>query len=191
VRRSSRARRRDVRGSNPRLRTLPWAVLGLLLVLASPTLAQSPSGGSSRAGGEDPKRRGAPEAPTSIPVAEIARRAEEVSEFLRAVDAAVAPSARIASIESDLPSLVERITTRTTQTRASLAAQPTLGTLDTLTDAWQSTRLMLSAWVEELTARAIKLDEQRARLAALKETWTRTRAEDLSPSSSRTASPVR
>src|SRR5262249_55597732 len=99
------------------------------------------------------------------------------SEFLRAVDAAVAPTARIASIESDLPGLAERITTRTTQTRAALAAQPTLGTLDTLADAWQSTRLMLSAWLDELTARAIKLDGQRAGLAALKETWTRTRAE--------------
>ena len=177
MRRSSCARRRDVRWSNPRLRTLPWAVLSLLLVLVSLALAQSPSGGSSRAGGEDPKRTGAPEAPTPIPVAEIAQRAEEVSEFLRAVDAAVAPSARVASIESNFPGLAERITTRTTQTRAALAAQPTLGTLDTLTDTWQSTRLTLSAWVEELTARAIKLDEQRARLAALKETWTHTRAE--------------
>ena len=163
-------RRGETPRGTPRLHVLWWGVLGLLLALAGPALPQS----KKEAPASTPVQ-GQKAAPASIPVAEIARQVGEVGEFLRTVDEALAPSSRITSIEEQLPALGERLAARTDETRKALAGRPSLGKLDSLTEAWQSSRLSIAAWVETLTAQAIHLDDQRARLARLAETWTLTR----------------
>lgn len=154
-------------GGIPRLHVLWWGALVLLLA-AGPALPQGRTA--------DPAREsGAAAAPAAIPVAEVARQAGEVADLLRSVDGTLAPSPRIESIEAELPALSARLAARLDQTRKTLDAEPSLGALDGLTEAWQSSRLTMAAWVEALTAQAIRLDEQGARLGSLKETWTRTR----------------
>lgn len=145
------------------------AALALLLVLAGPALAWGQTGGAASPSGATPA--------VSIPVAEVARQAEEVGDFLRSVDATLAPNARITGIETDLPPLSERIGARLEQTRKTLEAQPSLGVLDSLADTWQPARLTLIDWVETLTTQATRLDAQRTRLQGFEETWTRTRAD--------------
>ncbi|HEY7038770.1 MAG TPA: hypothetical protein VID28_07970, partial [Methylomirabilota bacterium] len=141
--------------------------LALWLALAGPVLAQSPSSGPAVKAGPVPR--------VAVPVAEIARRAEEVDDFRRTVDATIVPGARVASIGDQLPALDARIAERLDRTQQALSAQPSLLVLDALAESWQSTRLELTGWVETLTARAVLLDQQRARLLDLKDIWTRTR----------------
>ncbi|HEX7785316.1 MAG TPA: hypothetical protein VF653_03765, partial [Methylomirabilota bacterium] len=146
-----------------------WAALALSLALVSPALAQSPGGGVSTASG--------PQSGSAVPVAEIARQAEEVEAFRRAVEETLVPGTQVAGIATQLPALDARIAERLERTQRAVSGQPSLLTLDALTESWQSTRLDLTGWVEALTARALMLDQERARLLALKETWTRTRAD--------------
>jgi small-conductance mechanosensitive channel len=119
----------------------------------------------------------ADEASAAIPVAEIAGRAEEVAAFLRVLDAELSPAAPVARIASELPALSERLGERSARTSQTVASRPGLGTLDALADSWQSSRLVLTGWTETLTTRATWLDQQRERLAALRETWNQTRAQ--------------
>jgi len=154
-------------GSGARFRRGAWAALALSLALIGAAQAQTKAA----------ETKSEPPSSAAVPVAEIARRAEEVDEFRRTAEATVAPSARIASIEAQLPALDARIAERLGRTQLALANQPSLLTLDALAESWQETRVELASWVETLTARAILLDQQRARLLVLKETWTRTGAE--------------
>jgi small-conductance mechanosensitive channel len=154
-------------GGIPRLHVLWWVALVLLLA-AGPALPQGRTAEPAReSGGAAP--------PGPIPVAEIARQVGEVGEFLRSVDEALAPSSRIESIEAELPALSRRIEALLDETRKALDSRPSLGKLDGLSETWQATRLGIAASIETLTAQAIRLDGQRARLATLKDTWSLTR----------------
>ncbi|HKA61150.1 MAG TPA: mechanosensitive ion channel domain-containing protein [Methylomirabilota bacterium] len=150
-------------------RAVALAMLVLSLALVGVARGQTPAG--------DVSAKSEPSPAAAVPVAEIARRAEEVDDFRRTVEATVAPSARVASIESQLPALDARIAERLSRTELALSTDPSLLALDALAESWQATRVELTGWVDALTARAILLDQLRARLLALKETWTRTRAE--------------
>src|SRR4026208_1881807 len=155
--------------SGARFRGVAWATLALSLALIGAAHAQTDAA-------DGPAKTGPPPS-APVPMAEIARRAEEVDDFRRSVDATVAPSARIASIESQLPARDPRVAGRRERMPLALSTQPSLLTLDALAESWQETRVELTGCVEALTARAILLDQQRARLQALKETRTRTRAD--------------
>ena len=163
-------------GGTTRLHALWLGALALVLALAGPALPQGRAA-------DPPRASGAAAPPTSIPVAEVARQAGDVGEFLRAVDATLAPSARIESIEAELPALSERIAVDRDQTRKALDERPSLGKLDSLIETWEAARLSIATWVETLTAQAIQLDEQRARLGRLEETWilTRRNVRDTTP----------
>jgi potassium-dependent mechanosensitive channel len=100
-----------------------------------------------------------------------------VTTLLRALDRELTPGPQVARIEQDLPALIGRLDLRVERTRQALASGADLGALDTLADLWRSSRLGLAAWVEMLTARATWLEQQRAGLANLSDTWTRTRKE--------------
>jgi small-conductance mechanosensitive channel len=151
-----------------RRREVPWAALAVSLVLVGVAHAQAPSA--------DVSARSEPAA-GAVPVAEVARRAEEVDDFRRTVEATITPGARVAGIESQLPELDARIAERLARTQLALSSQPSLLTLDALAESWQATRMDLTGWVDALTTRAILLEQQRARLLALRQTWTETRAE--------------
>jgi hypothetical protein len=154
-------------GGIPRLHVLWWVALVLLLA-AGPALPQGRTEDTAR-------ESGAPAPTVPIPVAEIARQVGEVGEFLRSVDETLAPSSRIESIEAELPALSQRVNALLDETRQALDSRPSLGRLDSLSETWQATRLGIAASIETLTAQAIRLDGQRARLATLKDTWSLTR----------------
>jgi small-conductance mechanosensitive channel len=113
----------------------------------------------------------------AVPVAEISQRAEEVNGLLRALERDLQPSPQIERIEHELDPLARRLDTRLDRTKHTLESGAELGALDNLVDLWQASRLGLAAWVETLTVRATWLEQQRAGLATLAETWTRTRTE--------------
>ena len=119
----------------------------------------------------------APEPPSSIPVPEVARRADEVMALLRGLDLLAAPSPEVEAIGQRLPEMSARLTERLDGTRRMLESQPPLGTLDVLGDALRAARLELTGWIEILTRRATQLERDLARLTSVRATWTRARAD--------------
>jgi small-conductance mechanosensitive channel len=118
-----------------------------------------------------------PAAPASIPIAEISQRAEEVNGLLRNLEKDLRSNAQIQKIEHELGPLMSRLDARLDRTQHTLESGAELGVLDTFVDLWQSSRVGLAEWIEVLTARATWLEQQRAGLVTLAETWTRTRTE--------------
>ena len=152
--------------------------LVLLLVLALATYVTVAARAAGPSTGVTPAAHAAgASTPAVIPVAEISQRAEEVNGLLRALERDLRPSAQIEKIEHELGPLSSRLDARVDRTRQTLQSGAELGLLDTLTDLWQTSRMGLAAWVETLTVRATWLEQQRAALVALAETWTLTRTE--------------
>ena len=151
------------------LALLACALLLLGAVLARPTDAQTrPPEGQGQKGSAD--------APP-ITVAEVARRADEVGAVLRSLDEQLPSSPQIKRIEQELSPLNERLADRFEQTKQTIGSRHALGTLDALVDFWRSNRGTLATWMATVTERADWLEQQRAELAKLGATWTRTRAE--------------
>jgi len=119
----------------------------------------------------------APEPPTSIPVPEIARRGDEVLAYLRGLDGLVGPSPAIETIKQKLPDASERVAERLAETKQTIGSQPAVTTLDALADSWRAARIELAGWIEVLTGRATRLEQDLARLTQLRETWTRARSD--------------
>jgi len=160
------------------VRTYRIAALALLvcaLVLSgSPTL---PPAGAQSPPSPGPAQKVAADAPPPIPIAEVAGRADEVGALLRTLDEQLPSSAQIKRIEQELSPLSERLADRFEQTKQTIGSRHALGTLDTLVDFWRSNRATLATWMATVTERADWLEQQRAELAKLGATWTRTRAE--------------
>jgi len=135
-----------------------------------PAPTQSPAPGAQAP--QAPK-----EPPASIPSAEVSARANEVVNYLRTLERDLEPSRPVVGIDRALPDISARLDDRTARTRETLDSGPGLATLDALVDAWQSSRVALVAWIDTLTTRAVWLEQQRQRLAELRETWARTRAD--------------
>jgi potassium-dependent mechanosensitive channel len=93
------------------------------------------------------------------------------------VDEQLPSSAQIKRIEQELSPLSERLAERFEQTRQTIGSRHALGTLDALMDFWRSNRGTLATWMATVTERADWLEHQRAELAKLAATWTRTRTE--------------
>jgi len=150
-----------------------------LSVLVAATLMPRPAHAQSQT--QSPQKPAAPaptaETPTAIPVAEITGRADEVSAYLRSIDEQLPPSSQISKIEQELGPLGDKLTERAEQTHRTIVAAPGLGTLDSLADSWQSSRLGLVSWMANVTDRANWLEQQRTQLAKLSATWAKTRAE--------------
>jgi hypothetical protein len=150
-----------------------------LSVLVAATLVPRPAHAQSQT--QSPQTTAAPvptaDTPTTIPVAEVTGRADDVSTYLRSLDEQLPPSAQISKIEQELGPLGDKLAERAEQTRRTIATAPGLGTLDSLADSWQSSRLGLVSWMATVTDRANWLEQQRTELAKLSATWARTRAE--------------
>ena len=159
---------------NRTYRTTALALLACALLLAgapaSPVDAQAPPPAR-------PEQKVSADAPPAIPIAEVARRADEVGAFLRSLDEQLPASPQMKRIEQELPPLSERLADRFEQTQQTIGSRRALGTLDALMDFWRSSRGGLSAWLATVTERADWLEQQRAELAKLTATWARTRTE--------------
>jgi potassium-dependent mechanosensitive channel len=153
--------------------------LSALVAAAAPRSAHAQAQTQSPQAPPPPRAQptAAADTPATIPVAEVAGRADEVSTLLRSLDERLPPSPQITKIEQDLGPLSDKLVERAEQTRRTLATTPELGTLDSLADSWQASRTALAAWMTTVTERANWLEQQRAQLASLNTTWTRTRLE--------------
>jgi small-conductance mechanosensitive channel len=152
-----------------------------LALLAGAAAGTRPADAQTTQSPPTPKTPAAPvppaDTPTAIPVAEVTARADDVSVLLRSIDEQLPPSAPITKIEQELEPLGQKLAERAEQTKKTIEAAPGLGVLDSLTDSWQASRLGLVGWMNTVTERANRLEEQRAQLAKLSTRWTLTRQE--------------
>jgi len=119
----------------------------------------------------------APPPPVTIPLADIATQATEVSNVLGDLTASATPSAQIESIAKTLPDMSEKLDAQFAATTKSLEAEPTLDTLQSLQQDWQQRQLEAMRWLSALTAQATKLQEAMNQLSDLQKTWGSTRAD--------------
>jgi small-conductance mechanosensitive channel len=152
------------------------ALVAHVFVLAAATGSSFAQAATPAPAATEPKSAAAAP-PPAIPVAEVARRADEAGAFLRSLDDQLPASPPIKRIEQELPALSERLADRFEQTQQTIDSRHALGTLDALTDSWRSSRGSLVAWLALVTERADWLEHQRAELAKLTATWTGTRTE--------------
>jgi len=87
------------------------------------------------------------------------------------------PDYVIDSIEKRLPNITAQIGTQIEETDRQLDARASGAILDGLTARWQATRAEVGGYVNALAQRATALEGVLQRLTALRETWTRTRAD--------------
>ncbi len=157
------------------------SVFALLVALATPLATSTAAPEAPSAVTAPPKVAPGPTAqapaPASIPVPEVARRADEVTKLLRDFDALLVPGPTIEAIEKRLPDIATRIAAQTEETGGQLEAQPGGATLDGLTAQWQTTRVLLAGYVNVLAERATVLEGALERLTTLRETWNRARAD--------------
>jgi potassium-dependent mechanosensitive channel len=152
--------------------------LGTCPVLSSAAPAAATAAGQSKAPPEPAKAEPAKApAPASIPVPEVARQAEEVAKTLRDFDALLAPSPAIEAVERRLPDIAARMAAQKEVSTRQLDQRPSGPTLDALTALWHTTRVELAGYVDLLTRKATDLEAAMERLAILRETWIRTRAD--------------
>ena len=123
-----------------------------------------------------PAKAPATPGPPTIPVPEVAGRAEEVAKLLRDFDALLGRTTT-ETIEKRLPEFSARIAAQAEATGRQLDAAPVGAVLDEVTTQWQATRAELMGYVNILTERATGLERALERLSALRETWTRGRAD--------------
>ncbi len=135
----------------------------LLILTVAPVMAQ------------DKPQPGA--TPASIPIPEIATRAEEVAVLLRNIETLLAPDADIEAIRQRLPELTGQINARLQETTQSLEGHPSIEALDALFTSWQRIRSELAKALERLTQRATRLEDELERLAGILGIWKRTRAD--------------
>jgi small-conductance mechanosensitive channel len=158
---------------------LLWLGIGFLAALVTPGLEPAPATAQVKkptAPEVAPVPRAAPPTPVVIAVSEVTARAEEVNAYLRALDSQLTPGAQIVRIQRELPQRGRRLVARFDRTRRVVETQAEFRTLDSLLEFWESARADLLGWMHLLTTRAVWLDQQRDRLGALQETWTRTKA---------------
>jgi len=115
-----------------------------------------------------------PPAPATIPLADIATRATEVSNLLGNLTA-TAPNAQIESIAKTLPELSEKLDAQFLATTKMLEAAPTLETLQNEQQQWQSAQLQSTGWLNALTLQATKLQDSLNQLAELEKLWNSSR----------------
>ncbi len=142
-----------------------WA-LGLTLTVA----IVAPAIGAPAQPAEPAAESGGP-----IPLAEVAARAAEIRSLLETQDAAITPSREIQAILERLPALATELRARLDETGARLDANPPLSVIDQLGSVWEATRARLRGWSDTVTQWTSRVEQERARLASLRESWLRSR----------------
>jgi len=113
-----------------------------------------------------------PPAPATIPLADIATRATEVSNLLGNLTA-TAPNAQIESIAKTLPELSEKLDAQFLATTKMLEAAPTLETLQNEQQQWQSAQLQSTGWLNALTHSELSLSQVAESILASDEFWAK------------------
>lgn len=142
-----------------------WA-LGLTLAVAI---------GAHAIGAHAQSGEPAAESTGPIPLAEVAARAAEIRSLLETQAAAIRPSREIQAILERLPALATDLRARLDETTARLEANPPLPVIEQLGSVWEATRARLRGWSDAVTQWTSRVDQERARLASLRESWLRSR----------------
>ena len=113
----------------------------------------------------------------SIPVPEIATRAEEGAALLRSIDTLLASNTDTDAIRQRLPDISRQVDAQIENTSQQLEARPSIEVLDALLASWQRMRAELAKALDNLTQRAIRLEQELERLSGMLETWKKARAD--------------
>ena len=163
---------------------MPAVIRSLLIGLA---LVVQPLGGASAQPAAPPVPSAAAPAPAptatpapvpaspAIPVAEIATRAAQVPNVIRALVAQIAPNAEIDTIRERLPELRQQMNLELMGAETILRSLPTLDMIQTQQQLWHQRELRANQWLTLLTQRATLLQNALTRLAELETTWSETR----------------
>src|SRR5947207_3066571 len=178
---SADAARPGSRRSRPATTARVLPMLALLVALGTSAGLSTAWGQAPPAGPAPAKASPAPAAekpaPASIPVPEVARRADDIGKQLRDFEALLVPGQAIEAIEKRLPEIAVQITSQTQAADRLLDEQPGAPTLDGLTAQWQTTRAELVGYVTVLAGRATAIEKALAHLTAQQKTWTQARAD--------------
>jgi len=117
-----------------------------------------------------------PVQPAPIPIERIAPSIAEAAHLLRTFSSQRVPSSAVEAIGGALPTLSAEFAADLERTLSMLQEQPSLEALQGTDQLWSSRQLALNAWLTILTGRVTRLQETLTQLAALRETWTLTRA---------------
>jgi small-conductance mechanosensitive channel len=110
----------------------------------------------------------------SIPLAEVALRAYEVSTFLQKSLGSSASNVEIESIRRSLPLFTSEIVTKYRETMLTLRGYSSLSGLQDQQQLWQQKQAHAATWLKALTTRANQLDESLDKLPGLQQTWALT-----------------
>jgi small-conductance mechanosensitive channel len=135
--------------------------LGLVVLAAASAHAQS---------ADQPADAGGP-----VPLADVAARAAEIRSLLESQDAAITPSRDVQAILDRLPAVGDELRVQLEQTRARLDADPPLPVLEQLAGTWEATKARLRTWTDLVTQWTTRVEQERGRLATLRESWQRSR----------------
>jgi potassium-dependent mechanosensitive channel len=124
---------------------------------------------------QTPQKVPAPQASAAIPVAEVAKRATEVSNLLRSLNTLLAPSPHIETIQKQLPDVSRDIALGFSDTKKVLQALPTLAILQSAQQLWEKRQTEMTRWLNLLSQRTTDLQAALNKLADLQKTWSQTR----------------
>jgi len=142
---------------------------------AGPLAVLPAQGAPPAAQGAPPATPGAPaEPPPTIAVPDIASRAEELSTYLRGVEAGLAPSPQLKAIQDAIPDLSDRDAEQLADLDRTLEQGPQLHVVETLLHSWARTRSEIATSNSLLTDQAKRLEDLLGELAKRRDLWRRT-----------------
>ena len=168
---------------------LAWALAfvmapeALALGKSPPSQGQSPPAASPPAASAPappkPARTPAPSQPVegAIAAPDIPLEADRLQTLLRSLDDRLAPTTTVRIIESELPSMSQRIADAQIETKAQISGASSLTILANLRDLWAGLQSDLKVWADHLRVRATDEGAILDQLEDLANTWTRTKAE--------------
>ncbi|HET6490025.1 MAG TPA: mechanosensitive ion channel domain-containing protein [Syntrophales bacterium] len=146
-------------------------ILAVSVVLSVPALTNGAAEPKTAA----PVTSPAPASSPVIPVPDIATRAMEVSNTLRAFSIKLAPSPEIEAIRKQLPGVSRTIDQQLAETRRIILEEASLETLQSQQQLWEDLQHKTDSWLNAITIRATQIQDALNQLAELKKTWTLTR----------------
>jgi len=155
----------------------------LALGKSPPSQGQSPPAASPPAASAPappkPARAPAPSQPVegAIAAPDIPLEADRLQTLLRSLDDRLAPTTTVRIIESELPSMSQRIADAQIETKAQISGASSLTILANLRDLWAGLQSDLKVWADHLRVRATDEGAILDQLEDLTNTWTRTKAE--------------
>ncbi|HTX52793.1 MAG TPA: mechanosensitive ion channel domain-containing protein [Candidatus Baltobacteraceae bacterium] len=118
----------------------------------------------------------AEQAPTAIPVAEVAARSAEVQSLLLTLAIPLTPNPELQRIIDQVPDLDQQIEAELDELELLLQHQPSLGTIAAQRQVWTERQIKASRWLSLLTQWVTDIDASVDQLQRLQAIWRETDA---------------